>query len=167
LVNLKVSIFQAILYGIIFISVELRLIHEDLYRTINLIMKEGKKVMRYIKVLFIYIIILSCLTGCVKSKFDGSRTSNDVQFIMEYSVFNDIEYHEMNLEKDDVIEVKIENESGRIDIIIADFEGNEIYRGNDALTGEFKITITESNTYKFSVSGKDAKGSVSFKVVER
>lgn len=123
--------------------------------------------MRGIKVLLINIMILSCLAGCAESTFDGSCTGNDVQFIMEYSVLNDTEYHEMKLERDEIIDVKIENTSGRIDILVADVEGNEIYRGNDAVTGKFKLTIPKSSTYKFTVSGKDAKGSVSFKVIEK
>lgn len=99
--------------------------------------------------------------------FDGSRTSNDVQFVMNCSVLNDTKTHEMRLEKDEIIDVAIESLSGRVDIIVEDSEGNEIYRGNDADSGKFQLIITETSTYKFTVTGRDAKGSVSFKVVSK
>jgi hypothetical protein len=104
------------------------------------------------------------LCGCQKPTFDGSRTGNDTQFIMKYSVMNKTETHEMKLAKGDKVDVVIEDISGRLDITVADEKGKEIYRGNDASSGSFSLEIQETGTYKFTVTGDNAKGSVSFKV---
>ncbi len=124
-------------------------------------------IMKHRILLLIIIILFTFFTGCDESTFDGTRTSNDSQFIVDYSLLNDTKTHEMSIEKDALIDVKIESESGRVDIIIADIEGNVIYKGNDADSGQFNITIPITNIYKFSVTGSNAKGSISFEVVEK
>lgn len=100
--------------------------------------------------------------GCSKQVFDGSRTSNDNQFIMSYSVLNRTETHEMKLEEGTIINVTIENKSGQLDIVIAGTSGQEIYKGNNAVSGNFTVQIPKTDTYKVSITGRKAKGSVSF-----
>ncbi|WP_026477666.1 PPC domain-containing protein [Alkaliphilus transvaalensis] len=115
----------------------------------------------------IFIIIVSIsLIGCNKQVFDGSRTSNDKQFLLEYDILNDTKTHNIQLEEGDIIAVFIENISGRLDITVADVDGTEIYRGNNASSGKFNLTIPKTNTYTFIVIGKKAKGSVGFMVTE-
>jgi hypothetical protein len=115
---------------------------------------------------FSLIISLSMLLiitgGCGKQVFDGSRTGNDTQFIMEYSVLNRTETHEMKLEEGTNINVKLVNESGRLKILVTDPDGQEIYSGDRADSSEFSLKATKTGTYKFSVTGNKAKGSVSF-----
>ncbi len=121
------------------------------------------------KICLIIILIISIFAfGCNSSKqvFDGSRTSNDNQFIFEYDILNDTKTHNMLLEEGAIVAVAIDNVSGRLDIIVAGSDGVEIYRGNNASSGEFKLIIPKTNTYNFSVTGKDAKGSVSFTVTD-
>ncbi len=114
------------------------------------------------------VLIILCLflfaniTGCSEQKFDGSRISNDSQFILEYSVLNEMKTHEIALEKGDILDVSIESLSGSVDIIVVDTKGNEIYRGNDPESCNFKLTVQEKDTYTFKVTGTKAKGSVSF-----
>lgn len=109
-------------------------------------------------------IILSIVTGCSKQVFSGNRTSNDTQFIMDYSILNRAETHEMKLEEGVFVDVIIENKSGSVDILVADANGKEIYKGDNASSGKFSLNIPKTGTYKFSVTGSKAKGSVSFKV---
>lgn len=71
-----------------------------------------------------------------------------------------------NLEKGTSIDVKIEDKSGRVDIRVTDSKDKEIYRGDDASSGSFSLEIPETGTYKFTVTGKKAKGSVSFMAAE-
>lgn len=115
--------------------------------------------------IIIFIFIMAITAGCDKQPtFDGSRTSNDVQFIMEYSVLNDTKTHEMELKQGSIIDVIIENKSGRLDIIVKSADGQEIYRGNNASSDKFSINIQKTGKYKFLVTGAKAKGSISFKV---
>lgn len=107
-------------------------------------------------------LVLLIFTGCVR--FNGSRTSNDAQFIMKYSILNDTKTHEMKLKEGTIIDVVIENKSGRLDVLITDENGEKIYKGDDTLSGKFSIRILKTGTYKFVVTGKKAKGGVSFKV---
>jgi threonine dehydrogenase-like Zn-dependent dehydrogenase len=72
--------------------------------------------------------------------------------------------HDMKLEKGAVINVIIENTSGYLDILITDSNGEKMYKGDDAASGKLSIEIPKTDTYKFSVTGSNAKGSVSFKV---
>lgn len=100
--------------------------------------------------------------GCSKQVFDGNRSSNDKQFIMNYSVLNRTETHEMKLEEGTIVNVTIENKSGHLDIVVAGTSGREIYKGNNAVSGNFTVQIPKTDTYKFSITGTKAKGSVSF-----
>lgn len=112
------------------------------------------------------VLILVIATACAKQVFNGSSTSNDTQFIMDYSVLNCTKTHEIILEKDASINVTIENKSGRVDIFVEDADGKKIYKGDDATSGKFLLKIPKTSTYKFSVTGSKAKGSVSFKVAD-
>lgn len=115
-------------------------------------------------IIILSMIILVIVTGCSKQVFNGNRTSNDTQFIMDYSILNRTEKHEMKLEAGVFVDVIIENKSGRVDILVADANGKEIYKGDNASSGKFSFKIPKTDTYKFSVTGSKAKGSVSFKV---
>lgn len=115
--------------------------------------------------LLIFFILI--ITGCGNEPvFNGSRTSNDVQFIMDYSILNDTMTHEMKLKEGTNVNVIIENESGRLDILVKNVDGQEIYRGDNASSGEFSLKIPKTGSYQFSVTGSKAKGGVSFKVAE-
>lgn len=100
--------------------------------------------------------------SCEKQVFDGSRTSNDGHFILSYSILNCTKTYDMKLEKGTLINVAIENKSGHLYIFIEDSSGNRIYNGDDVSSGKFPIEVQKTDTYKFLVTGKKAKGSVSF-----
>lgn len=116
------------------------------------------------KIIILSMAILLILFGCGKRTFDGSSTGNDEQFILDYSIMNCTKTNDMKLEKGANINVVIENESGNLDILIADSDGEKVYKGDDVTSGEFSVEIPKTDTYKVSVTGKNAKGNVSFKV---
>lgn len=121
---------------------------------------------RLFSIILLIGLILTISTGCGKQVFNGNRTGNDKQFIMEYTVLNKTQTHQMKLEKGASIDVIIENKSGRLDILIVNEEGEKLYRADDASTGKFSLEIPKTDTYSFSITGNKAKGSVSFKVAE-
>ena len=110
--------------------------------------------------------VLIAAAGCTKTVFSGSSTGNDRQFIMEYSVLNKTETHEMKLEEGKVVNVVIENNSGRLEVLVKDSDGEELYRGDNAASGKFSLKIPKTDTYTFSVKGTNAKGGVSFIVAD-
>ncbi len=112
--------------------------------------------------LILSMLILVSTTACSKSVFDGSCTGNDDQFIVDYSVLNCTRAHEIKLERGATIKVNVENKSGYLLILVADTNGEEIYRGDNLTSSVFSLEIPKTGTYKFSVTGSDAKGSVKF-----
>jgi hypothetical protein len=112
------------------------------------------------------LLILLIATGCRKPMFSGNNISNDKQWLLEYSILNSTKTHDIKLEKGASIEVNIENKSGDLDILISDSNQEKIYKGDNATSGEFSVKVPKADTYKFSVTGSNAKGSVSFKITD-
>ncbi len=113
------------------------------------------------KVLFVIsLCLMLCLSGCQQATFDGSRTSNEDQYIIEYRVLNKTDSAELQFDEGDVVDVEIFSNSGKVDVLVKNSDGTEIYRGNDAKTGSFKLNITKAGTYTITVSGDNANGSV-------
>ena len=111
------------------------------------------------------LVFLISLTAC-GTKFDGSRTGNDSEFIMEYSVLNTTDAQDLTIEAGDTISAKIVVDKGSLSIKIQKDGEKPIYESNGISTSnEFDVEIDESGTYTVSVTGEKAKGSVSFTVV--
>lgn len=123
--------------------------------------------MRKFSLLFIIcLLVIMVLTSCRKQIFDGSRTSNDKQFILSYSVLSKTISHEMELAQGTKIDINIEDKSGHVDILITNNNNFEIYKYENASSGDYVFEILESDTYKFFVTGNKAEGGVSFIVEE-
>lgn len=108
------------------------------------------------------LVFLISLTAC-GTKFDGSRTGNDSEFIMEYSVLNTTDAQDLTIEAGDTISAKIVVDKGSLSIKIQKDGEKPIYESNGiSASNEFDVEIGESGTYTVEVTGKKAKGSVSF-----
>jgi len=108
------------------------------------------------------LVFLISLTAC-GTKFDGSRTGNDSEFIMKYNVLNTTDAQDLTIEAGDTISAKVVVDKGSLSIKIQKDEEEPIYEGNGISTSnEFDVEIDESGTYTVEVTGKKAKGSVSF-----
>ncbi|HPO27727.1 MAG TPA: hypothetical protein PK315_09660 [Petrotogaceae bacterium] len=103
-------------------------------------------------------------TGCSsdESLFDGSRTSNDTRFILNFNVLNSTETHTITLAENDIIDVVIEKSRGELDISVVDNNEKTLYKGDNASPGQFSLTVSHSGNHKFSVTGRKAAGYVSF-----
>ncbi|MCD8503008.1 MAG: hypothetical protein LRY71_16830 [Bacillaceae bacterium] len=119
------------------------------------------------KVIFFVILLFGFIVGCRREQvFDGSRTSNDTQFVMEYDVLNGTKTHEMELEEGTMINVIVQNDSGQVNIAVEDSHGEVVYQGGHASSTNFTFGISSAGRYTFTVTGSKAKGGVSVKVVE-
>ncbi len=108
------------------------------------------------------LISILALTAC-GTRFDGSRIGNDSEFIMEYSVLNTTDTQDLTVESGDTIIAKIVVDKGSLSIKIQKDGEEPIYENNGILaSNEFDVEIDESGTYTVEVTGKKAKGSVSF-----
>lgn len=107
--------------------------------------------------LLLAISLASCHTS-----FDGSRTGNDSQLIMTYSIFDTTDTQTLKLEQGDVIDADIVSEAGQVSICLQNDDAIPIYEKEDVPTDTFQIMIPESGTYLLTVFGEKARGSVSF-----
>lgn len=103
------------------------------------------------------------LTACQSSQFDGSRTGNDSQFIMEYKIFDTSDAQQLTLESGDEISAEIVVDSGKLSIEIQKDEDDPIYKSDGiTVSNNFDVEIPESGTYTIRVTGEKTRGSVSF-----
>lgn len=104
------------------------------------------------------------LISCSPS-FDGSRTGNDSEFIMDYKVLNTTDAQDLTAEAGDIIHAKIVIEGGQLSFKIQKDDNVPVYENVDVSSSdEFDVEIEESGTYTVTVTGEKAKGSVSFTV---
>ena len=131
-------------------------------------MKNKRKI--WIKKVFIMILLTGLsftLNACVV-EFNGSRTGNGDQFILDVKALNREESHELYLNSEDMIEVKSQITKGEMQVSIVDEETNEsIYEGN--LKGDFKfiVTVHTEGTFIITVNGKNAAGYIEFKKINK
>lgn len=117
--------------------------------------------MRKIFAIFGLVLFITLLTAC-SPEFNRSSTGNDTQFIMEYSILNKSDYRNMTLKSGDIINTSIVSDSGSVSIEVENSKGEIIYSDEDIPTSDFEIAIPQDDTYKFTVTGHNAKGSVKF-----
>ena len=111
----------------------------------------------------ILLAICLLLSGCgKKSTFDGSRTSDETGFRMEYRILDKEESAEMKLTEGDQIEVHISHIAGNVDVIFGQNGEEPIYKGTGQENADFILTIPKSGSYQISVTGHRAKGEISF-----
>ena len=111
----------------------------------------------------IMLVICLLLTGCGgNSTFDGSRTSDDIGFRMEYSILDKEESAEMKLTEGDQIQVHISHITGNVDVIVGENGEEPIYKGTEQENADFILTVLKTGCYHISVTGHRAKGEVSF-----
>lgn len=81
---------------------------------------------------------------------------------MEYSILNTSDKRNLSLVAGDIIDAEVVSESGSVAIKVENSERDLIYTETDVPTSDFEIVIPEDGTYTFTVTGQNAKGSVSF-----
>ncbi len=119
---------------------------------------------KYFGILCSLIVVIS-VTAC-EAEFNGSRTGNDNEFVMDYKVFNKTDSQDLIVKEGDTIHAEIIVEGGSLSFKIQKDDEVPVYEGEDvSFSDEFDVDIEESGTYTVSVTGEKAKGSVSFTVV--
>ena len=113
---------------------------------------------------FSAVILVAALTAC-SPDFNGSRTGNDNQLIMEYTTFNTTDTQDLVVEAGDTIHTKIVVADGQLSYKIQK-DDNEPIAESDGIffSVEYDVDVEESGTYTVTVTGEKAKGSIEFVV---
>ena len=111
----------------------------------------------------ILLAICLLLSGCGgKTTFDGSKTSDETGFRMEYSILDKEESAELELTEGDQIQVHISHTAGNVDVIVGWNGEDPIYKGTGQKNADFILTVPKTGCYHISVTGHRAKGEISF-----
>lgn len=82
---------------------------------------------------------------------------------MEYSIMNTEDSQLLTLQENDIVDVQIVSDAGKLSIIFQKNDETPIYEDNEISSSQsFQILIKEDGDYKVTVKGYRAKGSVSF-----
>ena len=85
--------------------------------------------------------MLLTLAACSLTKFDGSRTGNESQLIMECKVFNTTDSQMLELYEGDIVDFAIVSDSGEVDIVLQKEGSEPIYKGKDIPTSSFQVVV--------------------------
>ena len=120
--------------------------------------------MKKIITFFSAMLLIISLSAC-SSDFDGSRTGNDTQLIMEYTAFNTTDTQDLVVEAGDIINAEIVVEAGHLSYKIQKDDEEPIAESEGIFFSvEYDFDVEESGTYTVTVTGENAKGSVKFVV---
>ena len=120
--------------------------------------------MKKITTFFSAMLLIISLSAC-SSDFDGSRTGNDTQLIMEYTAFNTTDSQDLVVEAGDIIHAEIVVEDGHLSYKIQKDDEEPIAESEGIFFSvEYDFDVEESGTYTVTVTGENAKGSVKFVV---
>ena len=120
--------------------------------------------MKKIITIFSFIFIFASLTAC-SPDFNGSRTGNDKQLIMEYTAFNTTDSQDLVVEAGDTIHTEIVIADGQLSYKIQKNDDEPIAESEGIFFSvDFDVEVEESGTYTVTVTGEKAKGSVKFLV---
>ena len=120
--------------------------------------------MKKITTFFSAMLLIISLSAC-SSDFDGSRTGNDTQLIMEYTAFNTTDTQDLVVEAGDIIHAEIVVEDGHLSYKIQKDDEEPIAESEGIFFSvEYDFDVEESGTYTVTVTGENAKGSLKFVV---
>ncbi len=112
-------------------------------------------------------VVLLSLTAC-GSGFSGVRIGNGSAFILDYQMLNETDSQKLRVRAGDTIHASIEAEDGSVSVCIQKEEEDPVYEGKDlSFSSEYDIQIEHKGIYTVTVTGKKAKGAVSFTVNHR
>lgn len=120
--------------------------------------------MKKITTFFSAMLLIISLSAC-SSDFDGSRTGNDTQLIMEYTEFNTTDTQNLVVEAGNIIHAEIVVEDGHLSYKIQKDDEEPIAESEGIFFSvEYDFDVEESGTNTVTVTGENAKGSVKFVV---
>ncbi len=103
--------------------------------------------------------LAACGSGYV---FDGEKIATDDVFRLDYKLFNGKENSVLVLKSGSTVKVAVFQEEGSVDITVGIDGENPIYEGHGLVDITFTLNVDQSGTYRITVTGHNAKGSITF-----
>lgn len=127
-------------------------------------MKKMKKknVLLIVLVILIFVMVMFCNWKMDKHTFNGNSIKNESEYTLDFDVLNGQDFHSLNLNEEDVLDVNANIDSGKVKVEIKEVSGESIYRSSEITTSNFKVVIPTTGAYEIKVEGKNAKGKISF-----
>lgn len=111
----------------------------------------------------ILLVFMLASCGSIDSAtFSGSKTGDENHYDISFGILNTTYTHDLVMAQGERIRVHVEKESGTITVKIQKGQETPVYEGNGEVATDFSVTIPEDGTYTVSVTGKKAKGHVTF-----
>lgn len=121
-----------------------------------------KKILSCILCGLLFCLLLVCACGPV-SDFD--RTVEEDQFSVDCTVLNTTLSEQYALEEGDLVVVSHSENGGKFAFQIGISGESPIYIGDSSAPERFTVRILQSGTYTLSVTGEQAKGMVTFRIM--
>lgn len=123
--------------------------------------------MRTAETLLLLLAIIMAIAACSAPRGSIVILENPDQtgFTMDFTKWSSRNKCELSLNMDDVLQVEVSREGGKIDLAISGRKGSEPYTGNDLETGLFTVKVSETDKYEIRITGKNATGKVTVKKV--
>lgn len=125
--------------------------------------KEGQNMKKTFLLLIAGIMTMLLLCGC-SGKSNTSYDRTDDSWELTFKPLCTTIEEDFTLKSGDRIAVEPQLDKGKIKIRIAQEGGLPIYEGNGGI-GRFEVTADKDGAYTFSVSGENAYGQISFKIL--
>ncbi len=109
--------------------------------------------------------LLLLLTACQPAAFDGTLVKTPDIFALNFQSFHSTDTHTFALSEGDRIQVEITRKAGDIAVTIQQDGDTPVYQGTTPSPSAFQVAITKGGTYRVTVTGTHARGSVSFHVL--
>ncbi|MGY3765572.1 hypothetical protein ACWOAH_03340 [Vagococcus vulneris] len=118
------------------------------------------KIIKILGIISLLVVLSSCT---LRREFNGSRTGNDDQFIMSYDILNTKDSQELTFKKSEKIISDIDNKSGELTVEFLNKNEEILFKKNyNKDKDRFTFEVPKDGKYVISVTGKNAKGKVSF-----
>ena len=106
------------------------------------------------------LLLAFCLTACESSQGTMTEKADDKTCALEFTGLTAERTYHWALQQGDTLQVKIGHRSGDIRLDIRGENGTEAYTGNGMTSCFFAVGISETDTYRITVSTQNAEGSV-------
>lgn len=94
------------------------------------------------------------------ARFDGNRSSNPRELVMDYTILNGTFTHTLKLNAGDVLNVDLSVDEGTLGVIIQFGDDTPIYQNENLETSQFNLEIIQSGSYQVTITGTNTKGSI-------
>lgn len=94
-----------------------------------------------------------------------TRRGGDDFFSLEMGPLNSTMAESFSMDQGDAVDARVSLTSGELFISIGQNGQKPIYEGRNPELGSFRVNIPEAGNYLLTISGKRAKGSVSFQII--